>query len=290
MLPSALVSICIPTFNRYEELKSCLSLVLVQDYPDLEVVISDNTDFLDTPQWLHQLANQDDRIKYLKQPSNIGMIENIYFLRSKACGEYMCIVQDDDLIAPNFVSSIMSEIHRHPGVVLCGPSCDRYYNGKFWYQYSDFTNIGESQLTRLLHLSRYAFESPWEFETLIYGIYKKDAFPEAFLFGRWRATIRFFFGISISGYIHTCKATKVQKNTATSDIAKYQNADYVIRHSWMKLLSRRQEERITVLIELVLQISRSSRISLNHKYTIILNCFKCYLVNKPEKQSPPFPT
>lgn len=283
------VSLCIPTYNRYDLLRTALDAARRQDYPNYEILISDNTDFAETPKWLLDTIAADTRIRYVKQPTNLGMVGNYCFLLNSSNGEYFCSLQDDDEIPRNFLSGLMAEIQKRSDIVLCGPTCQRYFEGKYWYQYDSFSNVGEDQLKRLFLLSRFAFENPWSFETLVYGIFKKSAFPENFTFGRWRGVIRFFFGLSITGSIHTSPTVKVKKFTYISDLRKYSSADYVYRYEWMNFLSRRQEERLTVLMLLTKQTLLARNIAQPFKLLLFMSFLYNYIRNKPELSAPKVP-
>ena len=64
-----LVSVGIPTFNRLIMLRRAVDSALSQDYPNLEVVISDNASTDGTQAWCEQLARRDSRVRYVRQPN-----------------------------------------------------------------------------------------------------------------------------------------------------------------------------------------------------------------------------
>ncbi len=102
-----LVSIGIPTYNRADKtLSSAIQSACNQDYPNLEIVISDNCS-TDNTQELVRSFN-DDRIKYIRHTANIGGNNNFNACLEAAKGDYFLLLHDDDLIDPDFVHTCLA--------------------------------------------------------------------------------------------------------------------------------------------------------------------------------------
>src|SRR5215210_40594 len=98
---SPLLSICIPTYNRAELLRSALHSVVRQAArigAEVEVVVADNcsTDnTTDVVEW----ARQFGEIRYYRNQDNFGVNYNILQLvNSLAKGEFCWLLGDDDLV------------------------------------------------------------------------------------------------------------------------------------------------------------------------------------------------
>lgn len=102
------VSIIIPTYNRAIYLEAAIASALAQDYKDLEVVISDNAS-TDNTELVAKAFSRDLRVKYFKNPENIGMVRNWHkAVFEYAQGEWFLILSDDDiLINSKFISQAM---------------------------------------------------------------------------------------------------------------------------------------------------------------------------------------
>ncbi|MCX6732308.1 MAG: glycosyltransferase family 2 protein [Candidatus Roizmanbacteria bacterium] len=89
-------SIIIPTYNRAEVLYFALKSYLQQDFVDFEIVISDNCSTDNTREVVDKF--NDKRIKYFKNASNVGFINNVIQGVLKAKGDYIITHGDDDVI------------------------------------------------------------------------------------------------------------------------------------------------------------------------------------------------
>jgi glycosyltransferase involved in cell wall biosynthesis len=108
MIGQPLVSVGIPTFNRPEGLRRTLRLICGQTYRNLEVLVSDNASpGMKTQEIAQEFATADQRIKYFRQPANIGPIANFRFVLEKASGEYFMWAADDDEWDAKFIETCL---------------------------------------------------------------------------------------------------------------------------------------------------------------------------------------
>jgi glycosyltransferase involved in cell wall biosynthesis len=108
-----LVSIGIPTYNRPAGLRRILQEITGQTYKNLEIIVSDNHSAGDeTERIAREFMRADRRIRYVRQPENIGSFNNYMFLFSQSNGAYFAWVCDDDFRAPEYVEACMGEFER----------------------------------------------------------------------------------------------------------------------------------------------------------------------------------
>ena len=101
-----LITIGIPTYNRASgTLPITLESALSQDYPNFEIVVSDNCSVDNTQQVVQ--AYKDDRVNYIRQQVNIGSNNNYNACLKAARGEYFLLLHDDDLIDKDFLTTCM---------------------------------------------------------------------------------------------------------------------------------------------------------------------------------------
>jgi glycosyltransferase involved in cell wall biosynthesis len=112
----SLLSICIPTYNRSDELKARLEEIVVQIYKysigadDLQIVISDNNSRDNTSVMISQLMSQHTNIniKFHKNKKNLGYGKNINELIKLSESKYIWLCGDDDYISDNAIYNILN--------------------------------------------------------------------------------------------------------------------------------------------------------------------------------------
>jgi glycosyltransferase involved in cell wall biosynthesis len=122
-----LVTIAIPTYNRPVALTRATQSALAQSYRHLEVLISDDASSArELPELLAALSAQDDRIRAVRQPRNLGHAGNYDWLLHAARGEYFMWLADDDWIDRSYVERCLAELQADPRAgLVCGVA--RYY-------------------------------------------------------------------------------------------------------------------------------------------------------------------
>ena len=124
---SPLATIAIPTFNRAETLKRAVASAQAQDYRSVEILIIDNASEDATNQVCRALADDDPRIRYIRQPRNVGPIRNFETGLENARGHYFMWLADDDWITPNYVRRCAEELEKGPHGIVVGR--DLWYLG-----------------------------------------------------------------------------------------------------------------------------------------------------------------
>jgi glycosyltransferase involved in cell wall biosynthesis len=93
-----IVSVAIPVFNGDNYISECIDSVLNQSYTNFELLIIDNCSTDDTQSIIK--AYDDERIRYEKNSSNIGAINNFTKCVELAVGEYFVLLPHDDILLP----------------------------------------------------------------------------------------------------------------------------------------------------------------------------------------------
>jgi glycosyltransferase involved in cell wall biosynthesis len=108
-----LVSIGVPIYKRLEYLPNVLNLVGAQDYPHVELVVSDNGENGSKVRDL--VESRYRRLYRLRQnPATVNIAEHFNQIINEATGEYYVTLNDDDEISPNFVSELVQQMELHP--------------------------------------------------------------------------------------------------------------------------------------------------------------------------------
>lgn len=113
-----LVNIGVPVYNEGQFLSASLESMLAQDYPHLEIILSDNGSTDGTGEICRRFAQQDSRIKYHRFEQNQGVAENFRYVQSQARGKYFMWASGHDLWSSNLVSECVALLEAHPDAVI----------------------------------------------------------------------------------------------------------------------------------------------------------------------------
>ena len=108
-----LVSILIPTYNQPELFQIALKSALVQDYPNIEIIVSDDSTDDRVKNVFDAYINCGRDLKYLKhggytnESAGERSLLNMEHLLKNAHGEFVNILFHDDLIHPTKISKMM---------------------------------------------------------------------------------------------------------------------------------------------------------------------------------------
>lgn len=113
------VSIGLPVFNGENYLEEALQSILAQTYVDFELIITDNCSTDRTQEICETYARLDQRIRYYRNPSNLGAAPNFNQTVALARGTYFKWAAHDDLLLPTYLEKCVAVLDSHPQVVLC---------------------------------------------------------------------------------------------------------------------------------------------------------------------------
>lgn len=116
--PVPRLSIGLPVFNGARYLATSLDALLGQSFGDFELILADNASTDGTEQICRRYAAQDPRIRYYRQPRNVGSTPNHNLTVEMARGELFKWASYDDLYAWDLLESCVELLDRHPDVVL----------------------------------------------------------------------------------------------------------------------------------------------------------------------------
>lgn len=114
----AVVTIGMPVFNGERFIREALDSILSQTYREFELIISDNHSTDATPSIVRQYAALDSRIRYVRQPQNLGLFRNTEFVMQAGTGRYFMLVGDDDVYEPTYLERLVNILERSADVGL----------------------------------------------------------------------------------------------------------------------------------------------------------------------------
>jgi len=174
-----LVTIGIPVYNGGERLRRALDAILAQEYPNLEIIISDNASTDQSPTIIREFLSRREGARTVRQEQNIGASGNFEFLMREAHGKYFFWASCDDYWHPQFVSRNVAQLESAPEAGLALTGVDRIYD--------DFTPLDSVRFAGALDPSR---ASHWRaamncasgvpYHLGVYGLWRLDFMRRVF--------------------------------------------------------------------------------------------------------------
>jgi glycosyltransferase involved in cell wall biosynthesis len=112
------LSIGLPVYNGERYLAEALDSLLGQSYENFELIISDNASADATADICRCYGQQDSRIRYFRQPQNIGLSPNHNFVFEQSRGELFKWAASDDLYARDLLKHCIEALDEYPDIAL----------------------------------------------------------------------------------------------------------------------------------------------------------------------------
>lgn len=113
-----LVTIGVPVYNGAEHLRITLNSLLEQDYPRLEILISDNASTDETADIALEYARTYPCIRYHRHPENLGSAVNFTTLTEMARGKYFMWAATHDKWTCSIISRAVEIMEKDAGVLV----------------------------------------------------------------------------------------------------------------------------------------------------------------------------
>ncbi|MBN1464118.1 glycosyltransferase family 2 protein [candidate division KSB1 bacterium] len=143
-----LISVGMPVYNGERYLSQAIDSILAQSFADFTLIISDNASIDRTQAICQDYANRDSRIRYIRQPKNLGGPRNWNYLFSCSQSPYFKWASANDLCHPDFLSGCKKILDERHDVVLCYPRTKFIdENGQVSKEYQDVLDIQDENST-----------------------------------------------------------------------------------------------------------------------------------------------
>jgi len=129
MKSNSLVSVIIPTFNRKDMLVRCVDSVLASTYKNIEIIIADDASTDGTEGIVKSRYKKHKKVFYIKNNKELLLSATINKALRVAKGEYIFILDDDNVIDKNCISELVSTFSKYKKVGIVGPLA-LYYSKK----------------------------------------------------------------------------------------------------------------------------------------------------------------
>jgi glycosyltransferase involved in cell wall biosynthesis len=112
------LSIGLPVYNGERYVAESIKALLGQSYEEFELIISDNASTDSTGDICREYVQQDSRIRYIRQPRNIGAAPNHNVVVGEARGELFKWAASDDLYDQDLLRRCIAALDERPDLVL----------------------------------------------------------------------------------------------------------------------------------------------------------------------------
>jgi glycosyltransferase involved in cell wall biosynthesis len=108
------VSIGLAVYNGEAYLKEAVDSILTKRFTDFELIISDNASTDRTEKLCRAYAAQDERVRYHRNPTNIGGANNENQTCANGSGQYFRWAAHDDVCAPTLLEKCVAALDENP--------------------------------------------------------------------------------------------------------------------------------------------------------------------------------
>jgi glycosyltransferase involved in cell wall biosynthesis len=185
-----LVSVGLPVYNGENYIAEAIASVLSQTCADLELIIQDNASTDRTAEICREFLSKDSRVRYYRNPRNLGAAPNYNLAYHLARGRYFKWLAHDDRMLPGYLEAAVQALEARPDAVLCN-SVVRYIDGEGKYIGLYDSGLGKADV-----------QSPSKrFSSLVlsshscvdfFGVIRREAMKRSLLHGSFHGADRAF--------------------------------------------------------------------------------------------------
>ena len=170
------VSVGLAVRNRAEVVGRCIESILSQDFPDLELVISDNASDDGTETLVDDYAQADRRVRASVNEVNIGLHENMNRVLELSRGEFFRWISSDDWLEPSCLTECVRALRDHEDAIgvttyFTAHSVDRLTRSE---EYRGEFPTSPDPARRFERMLRFFHGGDTRYDP-IYGMYRRDA-------------------------------------------------------------------------------------------------------------------
>lgn len=140
---SPLISVIVPCYNTHEKfLRPMIDSVLMQTYKNIQLVLAvyDDEKGSNCYKIACEYGNKDNRLTVVRLTENAGIASNTNVALSYAQGEYIALLDHDDLYEPNLMYEAVCKINEYPDCQIIYTDEDKLKDNEYFEPYfkSDF--------------------------------------------------------------------------------------------------------------------------------------------------------
>lgn len=178
----------LPAYNHAHRLPEALESLLMQTYPGLRIIISDDGSTDETPEIIAEYAKDDPRLIYTRTPERMGYIGNArrcYELAREMFpeAEFFAWASDHDIWHPAWLERSIEVFDNNPGTVaVCPRSFRMDADGTIAKSLEvDLNTVGVEPVMRRFRKTFRGISAG----NMVYGLFRADALKKAGIM-RWQ--------------------------------------------------------------------------------------------------------
>jgi len=135
MIETPKVSVVMPVYNGARFLQESIESILDQTFKDFEFLIVNDGSTDQSEEIIRKYAHIDDRIHLITNPENLGIAEATNTGIAHALGEYIALMDQDDISMPERLEKQVVFLDTHPEISVVGANSIRLdENGEQYYR------------------------------------------------------------------------------------------------------------------------------------------------------------
>lgn len=108
------ISVCIPNYNRAQDLDDVLNDCMIQTSKPYEVIVQDDSFDKKEIKKIDRVLAHYKGVKFYRNKKNIGLASNVNRVVQRAQGDYVVIVNNDDRLSKFYIEEIQNMITKYP--------------------------------------------------------------------------------------------------------------------------------------------------------------------------------
>jgi glycosyltransferase involved in cell wall biosynthesis len=113
------LDLMLPYYGDVGLMQQAVRSIQAQTDPEWRLTVLDDGTEPGVPEWFAGLG--DERIRYHRNPRNLGILKNFQQCVDRAEAPYMTIMGCDDLLLPEYVATVRGLLAEHPGIGMVQP-------------------------------------------------------------------------------------------------------------------------------------------------------------------------
>ena len=138
-----LLSVIVPVYNTEKFFKRCIDSINSQTYRNIEIVVVNDG----SEDGIDGMVPKQDNLKYVKHEKNLGLFRARVTGFENSSGEYVCFLDSDDYVSPDFYRTMMSKAVSDGIDIVAGDTVFVKSDGSKYKRNNHESNFGDAALS-----------------------------------------------------------------------------------------------------------------------------------------------